>query len=334
MNLNVAVQMDPIARINIRGDSTFALLLEAQKRGHSLSYYTPDQLSLRGEELIAPVQKLTVRDEVGDHFTLGEAKREPLTNFDVILLRQDPPFDLAYITSTHFLERIHPKTLVVNNPASVRNAPEKLFVMDFPHLMPPTLISRDLDEINSFRDQHGAVVMKPLHGHGGAAVFRVMPQDMNFGSLFDMFSVTFREPWVIQRFLPEVKHGDKRIILVDGEFAGAVNRVPAPDDLRSNMVRGGRRAGHGTLSARARNLRHAGSGAARARAAVRRHRRDRRQPHRDQRDVTDGHSRDCPARRAGRRWNDLGHHREEARRKIIPSRPVGHLIRSARPHAT
>jgi glutathione synthase len=239
MKLNVAVQMDPIARINIRGDSTFALLLEAQKRGHSLSYYTPDKLSLRGEELVAPVQILTVRDEIGDHFTLGEPKRASLEAFDVILLRQDPPFDLAYITSTHFLERIHPKTLVVNDPASVRNAPEKLFVMNFSHLMPPTLISRDLDEINSFRDQHGAVVMKPLHGHGGAAVFRVMPQDMNFGSLFDMFSVTFREPWVIQRFLPEVKNGDKRIILVDGEFAGAVNRVPAPDDLRSNMVRGG-----------------------------------------------------------------------------------------------
>jgi glutathione synthase len=239
MKLNVAVQMDPIARINIRGDSTFALLLEAQKRGHGLSYYTPDKLSLRGEELVAPVQNLTVRDEVGDHFALGEPKRESLTNFDVILLRQDPPFDLAYITSTHFLERIHPKTLVVNNPVSVRNAPEKLFVMHFPQLMPPTLISRDLDEINSFRDQYGAVVMKPLHGHSGAAVFRVMPQDMNFGSLFDMFSVTFREPWVIQRFLPEVKHGDKRIILVDGEFAGAVNRVPAADDLRSNMVRGG-----------------------------------------------------------------------------------------------
>jgi glutathione synthase len=239
MKLNVAVQMDPIARINIRGDSTFALLLEAQKRGHSISYYTPDKLSLHSEELVAPVQLLTVRDEIGDHFTLGEAKREPLTNFDVVLLRQEPPFDIAYITSTYFLERIHPKTLVVNDPASVRNAPEKLFVMNFPQLMPPTLISRDLDEINSFRDQHGAVVMKPLHGHGGAAVFRVMPQDMNFGSLFDMFSVTFREPWVIQRFLPEVKHGDKRIILVDGEFAGAVNRVPAPDDLRSNMVRGG-----------------------------------------------------------------------------------------------
>jgi glutathione synthase len=239
MKLNVAVQMDPIARINIRGDSTFALLLEAQKRGHTISYYTPDKLSLRSNELIAPVHVLSVRDQDGDHFTLGEARRERLASFDVILLRQDPPFDLAYITSTHFLERIHPKTLVVNNPASVRNAPEKIFVMDFPELMPPTLISRDLDEINSFRAEHGAVVMKPLHGHGGAAVFRILPQDMNFGSLYDMFSVTFREPWVIQRFLPEVKHGDKRIILVDGEFAGAVNRVPAADDLRSNMVRGG-----------------------------------------------------------------------------------------------
>jgi glutathione synthase len=189
--------------------------------------------------VVASVQPLTVRDEEGDHYTLGEAARAYLESFDVVLLRQDPPFDLAYITSTHLLERIHPKTLVVNDPASVRNAPEKLFVMDFPELMPPTLISRNLDEINSFRAEHGAVVMKPLHGHGGAAVFRVTPQDMNFGSLFDMFSVTFREPWVIQRFLPEVKQGDKRIILVDGEFAGAVNRVPAVDDLRSNMVRGG-----------------------------------------------------------------------------------------------
>ncbi len=239
MKLTVAVQMDPIARINVRGDSTFALLLEAQKRGHLISYYTPDKLSLRGKEVVAPVQPLSVRDHDGDHFTLGETRRENLASFDVVLLRQDPPFDLAYITSTHLLERIHPNTLVVNDPSSVRNAPEKLFVMDFPELMPPTLISRDLDEINSFRAEHGAVVMKPLHGYGGAAVFRVMPQDMNFGSLYDLFAVTFREPWVIQRFLPEVKRGDKRIILVDGEFAGAVNRVPAADDLRSNMVRGG-----------------------------------------------------------------------------------------------
>jgi glutathione synthase len=239
MSLKVAVQMDPIARINVRGDSTFALLLEAQRRGHVLSYYTPDQLSLNGKNVVAPVQSLTVRDEVGNHYTLGEPERTDLASFDVVLLRQDPPFDLAYITSTHLLERIHPKTLVVNDPASVRNAPEKLFVLDFPELMPSTLISRNLDEINAFRAEHGAVVMKPLHGHGGAAVFRILPQDMNFGSLYDMFTVTFREPWVIQRFLPEVKQGDKRIILVDGEFAGAVNRVPATDDLRSNMVRGG-----------------------------------------------------------------------------------------------
>jgi len=239
MKLNVAVQMDPIAKINIRGDSTFALLLEAQKRGHSVSYYTPETLSLKGEQLVASVHPLHVRDQEGDHFTLSEASRTDLASFDVILLRQDPPFDLAYITTTHFLERIHPETLVVNNPASVRNAPEKIFVMEFEDLMPPTLISRDKAEINAFRAEHGDVVMKPLYGHGGAAVFRITPNDMNFGSLFDMFSVTFREPWVIQRFLPEVKYGDKRIILVDGEFAGAVNRVPAPDDLRSNMVRGG-----------------------------------------------------------------------------------------------
>ena len=239
MKLKVAVQMDPIARINIRGDSTFALLLEAQKRGYTISYYTPEKLSLWGEQLVASVLPLTVRDQEGDHFTLGEPTRVDLESFDVILLRQDPPFDLAYITTTHFLERIHPKTLVVNNPASVRNAPEKIFVMEFADLMPPTLISRDKDEINAFRAEHGDVVMKPLYGHGGAAVFRITPNDMNFGSLYDMFSVTFREPWVIQRFLPEVKHGDKRIILVDGEFAGAVNRVPAADDLRSNMVRGG-----------------------------------------------------------------------------------------------
>jgi len=239
MSLKVAVQMDPIARINVRGDSTFALLLEAQRRGHAVSYYTPDQMSLRGGELVAPVRPLTVRDDERDHFSLGEARRENLEAFDVILLRQDPPFDLAYITTTHFLERIHPRTLVVNDPASVRNAPEKVFVMQFAELMPPTLISRDIDEINAFRAEHGDVVMKPLYGHGGSAVFRVMPKDMNFGSLHDMFSVTFREPWVIQRFLPEVKNGDKRIILVDGEFAGAINRVPAENDLRSNMVRGG-----------------------------------------------------------------------------------------------
>src|SRR5690349_22141747 len=239
MSLKIAVQMDPIERINIKGDSTFALLLEAQKRGHQLSYYTPDRLSLRDGRVFATVERLTVRDQAGDHFTLGPSQRTELTDFDVILLRQDPPFDLAYITSTHLLERIHPGTLVVNDPLAVRNAPEKMFVMEFPDLMPPTLITRDLTEIKAFREEHGDIVMKPLYGKGGEAVFRLAKEDLNFGSLYDLFTVTFREQWVVQKFLPAVKDGDKRILLVDGEFAGAVNRVPAPDDLRSNMVRGG-----------------------------------------------------------------------------------------------
>ena len=239
MPLNIAVQMDPIARINIRGDSTFAMLLEAQKRGHTISYYTPERMVQRGRDVFATVQKLTVRDEEGNHFALGEPARVDLKSFDVVLLRQDPPFDLAYIATTHMLERIHPETLVVNDPGHVRNAPEKIMVMEFSDLMPPTLFARDLDEIKAFRAEHGDVVMKPLYGFGGGAVFRITREDLNFGSLFDMFSTTFREPWVIQKYLPEVKQGDKRICLVDGEFAGAVNRVPAADDLRSNMVRGG-----------------------------------------------------------------------------------------------
>jgi glutathione synthase len=237
--LKIAVQMDPIERIKIAGDSTFAMLLEAQSRGHSISYYTPDKLSLSEGRLYAAAQSLQVRDKAGDHFTLGEAKRTDLSSFDVILLRQDPPFDMHYITTTHLLEKLDPKTLVVNNPRSVRNAPEKMFVMEFGDLMPPTLITRDLEEIKAFRAKHKDIVMKPLYGKGGESVFRIAPDDLNFGSLFDLFSVTFREAWVVQKFLPEVKDGDKRIILVDGEFAGAVNRVPAEGDLRSNMVRGG-----------------------------------------------------------------------------------------------
>lgn len=239
MTLTVAVQMDPIERINIAGDSTFALMLEAQARGHRLLYYTPDKMSLRDRRLTVPARPVTVRDVPGDHVTLGDAAETDLGKVDVVLLRQDPPFDLAYITSTHFLEAIHPGTLVVNDPASVRNAPEKMFVLEFPQLMPPTLISRDRAAIEAFRKEHGDVVMKPLYGNGGAAVFKVGAKDPNFGSLFDLFSVTFREPWVIQRFLPKVSDGDKRIILVDGVAAGAVNRVPAENDIRSNMVRGG-----------------------------------------------------------------------------------------------
>ncbi len=239
MRLNVAVQMDPIERINIKGDSTFALLLEAQKRACPLSYYTPDRLAMRDGKVSATVRPLVVRDIPGDHFTLGEPHHADLASFDVVLLRQDPPFDLAYITSTHLLERVHPKTLVVNDPGHVRNAPEKVFVTEFPDLMPPTLITRDLDSIKVFRAEHGDIVMKPLYGKGGEAVFRLQREDLNFGSLYDLFTATFREQWVVQKFLPAVRDGDKRIILVDGEFAGAINRVPAADDLRSNMVRGG-----------------------------------------------------------------------------------------------
>jgi glutathione synthase len=239
MALRVAVQMDPIDRINIAGDSTFALMLEAVARGHHLFYYTPDKLSLDGRNLLAEAAPIEVRDIAGDHYKLGPVQSLPLGTMDVVLLRQDPPFDLAYITSTHLLESLQPDVLVVNDPAAVRNAPEKLFVMDFPQFMPATLITRSKTAIEAFRATHGDIVMKPLHGHGGAAVFKVAPKDPNFGSLYDLFATTFREPWVVQRFLPQVVHGDKRIILVDGVAAGAVNRVPAENDIRSNMVRGG-----------------------------------------------------------------------------------------------
>jgi glutathione synthase len=240
MGLKVAIQMDPIERINLAGDSSFALLLEAQARAHELAYYTPDRMSQIGAEVFAWVQPLRVKDAAGDHAALGEIARKNLKEFDVVLLRQDPPFDLAYVASTHMLEQLQPLTIVVNDPRAVRNAPEKLFVLNFPDMTPPTLISRDRREIETFRSQFEAVVMKPLFGHGGAAVFKVMAKDVNFGSLFDLFSVTFREPWVIQEYLPEVMAGDKRIILVEGKGLGAVNRVPQQDDLRSNMVRGGK----------------------------------------------------------------------------------------------
>ncbi|HLL26337.1 MAG TPA: glutathione synthase [Xanthobacteraceae bacterium] len=239
MSLRVAVQMDPIERIRIAGDSTFALLLEGERRGHAISYYTPERLAMIDGRVFTTVQPLSVRDQEGSHFTLGEGKRVGLSSFDVVLMRQDPPFDLNYITATHLLERVQPKTLVVNDPAEVRNAPEKMFVNEFADLMPPTLITRELAEIKAFRAEHGDVVMKPLYGNGGEAVFRVGREDVNFGSLYELFAKIFREPWVTQKYLAAVKEGDKRIILVDGEFAGAVNRVPAADDLRSNMVRGG-----------------------------------------------------------------------------------------------
>jgi glutathione synthase len=239
MSLTVAVQMDPIERIDIGGDTTFALMLEAEARGHRLFYYTPDRLSLLDGAVVAEAAAISVRDVKGDHFSLKPRLRLDLASVDVVLLRQDPPFDLAYITSTHILERLPRDVLVVNDPSSVRNAPEKLFVLEFQQFMPPTLITRQKSAIEDFLDRYGEAVMKPLHGHGGAAVFKITKADPNFGSLYDLFAATFKEPWVVQRFLPKVEAGDKRIILLNGVAAGAVNRVPAKGDIRSNLARGG-----------------------------------------------------------------------------------------------
>jgi glutathione synthase len=239
MPLKVACQMDPIDRIDIGGDSTFALLLEAQRRGHQLFYYTPPDLSLLGERLIARGSTLSVEDKVDSHYRLSQPRTVDLADMDVVLLRQDPPFDMAYITTTHLLERIHPKTLVVNDPASVRNAPEKVFVLDFLDLMPPTLVTRSLDAVRLFREEHKDIILKPLYGNGGSSVFRVAAGDTNLNSLVELFQTVFREPFMVQQYRPEVRAGDKRIILVDGEVAGAINRVPAADETRSNMHVGG-----------------------------------------------------------------------------------------------
>ncbi|HWU26370.1 MAG TPA: glutathione synthase [Rhizomicrobium sp.] len=240
MTLTVAIQMDPIERIDISGDSTFALALEAQARGHSLFYYGPRDLSFRDGSVVARTRPLTVRPVKGDHFALGDASVCDLSKVQVVLMRQDPPFDMAYITATHILERLQPGTLVVNDPFHVRNAPEKLFVTLFKEFMPPTLISSDREEIRKFRSQHQDIILKPLYGNGGAGVFRVQPDDENLGALLEMFTQFFREPVIVQRYVPEVRKGDKRIILVDGEFAGAINRVPAEGEARSNMHVGGR----------------------------------------------------------------------------------------------
>ncbi|MEC9368408.1 MAG: glutathione synthase [Pseudomonadota bacterium] len=240
MPLSVAFQMDPIDRIDIRGDSTFALLLEAQRRGHELFYYTPPDLSFYGGHLHARGHTLKVEDKPGDHYRLSEPRVVDVGDFDVVHLRQDPPFDMAYITTTHLLEHIHPETLVVNDPASVRNAPEKVFVLDFLDLMPPTMVTRSLADVKAFRDEYKDIIVKPLYGNGGAGVFRIAPDDTNMGSLVELFQTVFREPFMVQQYRPEVRKGDKRIILIDGEFAGAINRVPAADETRSNMHVGGK----------------------------------------------------------------------------------------------
>jgi glutathione synthase len=240
VSLAVAIQMDPIETINIDADSTFVLALEAQSRGHLLYHYLTQNMWLRDGRLYARARRLEVRREHGRHHSFGEPELIDLATMDVVLMRQDPPFDLAYITATHLLEHIHPATLVVNDPASVRNAPEKLFVTHFPELMPPTLITGDRQAIAEFRAEHRDIIVKPLYGNGGAGVFRVREGDENLSSLLEMFGSISREPLMIQRYIPAVRQGDKRIVLIDGEPAGAVLRVPAEGEARANLHVGGR----------------------------------------------------------------------------------------------
>ncbi|MEE9427437.1 MAG: glutathione synthase [Paracoccaceae bacterium] len=240
MTLKVAIQMDPIGPIDIDADSSFRIALEASARGHELFYYTPDKLAYQNGQVTARGWPLTVQAVKGDHFSLGKETTVNLADWDVVWLRQDPPFDMGYITSTHLLDMIHPETLVVNDPFWVRNYPEKLLVLQFPDLTPPTTIARDLATIQKFKKQHGDIILKPLYGNGGAGVFRLGPDDRNLTSLHELFSGINNEPLIAQKFLPDVSNGDKRIILVDGEPVGAINRVPKAGETRSNMHVGGR----------------------------------------------------------------------------------------------
>ena len=240
MSLAVGIQMDPIETVNIDSDSTFALALEAQARGHALFHYLPQHLVLREGRIRAKTRALSVKRERGAHYRLGAPELLDLASLDVILMRQDPPFDMAYITATHLLEQVHPRTLVVNDPVHVRNAPEKLYVTHFHELMPPTIIASDREQILQFRAEHGDIIVKPLFGNGGAGVFHIAPKDENLNALLELFTQLYREPIVVQRYLPEVRNGDKRIILIDGEPAGALNRVPPKGEARSNLHVGGK----------------------------------------------------------------------------------------------
>jgi len=240
MPLHVALQMDPIGAVNIHADSTFRIALEAQARGHRLFYYTPDRLAFVEGRVIARGWPIELQREVGNHVTFGAEAEVDLADVDVVWLRQDPPFDMGYITTTHLLEMIHPRTLVVNDPFWVRNSPEKLLVLRFPDLIPATAIARDLATIRAFKARHGDVILKPLYGNGGAGVFRLDADDRNLAALHELFMSINREPLIVQKFLPDVSKGDKRIILVDGEPVGAINRVPQAGETRSNMHAGGR----------------------------------------------------------------------------------------------
>lgn len=240
MPLKIAFQMDPIEDVNIDGDSTFRIAEEAQARGHELFYYTPDKLAHQEGRVTARGWPLTVRREKGNHFTLGEEQEIDLADWDVVWLRQDPPFDMGYITTTHLLDMIHPDTLVVNDPFWVRNYPEKLLMLEFPDLIPPTTIARDLDTLRAFKKKYGDIILKPLYGNGGAGVFRLVTEDRNLNTLHELFTGINNEPLIAQKFLPDVATGDKRVILVDGVAVGAINRVPAKGETRSNMHVGGR----------------------------------------------------------------------------------------------
>jgi glutathione synthase len=253
MGLAVAIQMDPIESINIDADSTFVLALEAQARGHALYHYLPRALTLADGRLYAKARRLEVRREHGRHHTFGPFETLDLAAMDVILMRQDPPFDMAYITATHLLEHVRDTVLIVNDPVSVRNAPEKLVATRFPGVMPPTLITSDRAEIVAFRAKHGDIILKPLFGNGGAGVFRLTPEDENLNALLELFTQLYREPIMVQRYLPAVRQGDKRIVLIDGEAAGAVNRIPAAGEARANLHVGGR-AVKTTLTAREREI--------------------------------------------------------------------------------
>lgn len=240
MTLKVAVQMDPMETINIAGDSSFALMMSAQSRGYSLWHYGPEALSWRDDRLYASARSVNVRQEAGNHFTFGDTVRLDLgRDVDVVLMRQDPPFDLGYITATHLLERIESETLVVNNPVSVRNAPEKVMVLDYARYMPPTMVTRSLDEVKSFHEEHGEVVIKPLHGNAGSAVMHIGKDGKNIAPIVELFNEVWREPFMVQAFIREVTGGDKRIVLVDGEVAGAINRIPGKGEIRSNLAAGG-----------------------------------------------------------------------------------------------
>src|SRR5580698_7508018 len=240
MPLQVAIQMDPIERVNIETDTTFLLMLEAQARGHGLFAYAPEMLSLDDGRVLARGRPANLRAVRGDHHTVGEMQVRDLSEFDVVLMRHDPPFDMAYITATYFLEKIHPATLVVNNPAEVRNAPEKLFVTGFPGLQPPTLITSDADALHDFHARHGDIVLKPLYGGGGSGVVKLGAGDPNLDALLELHAMIGREPVIAQKFIPAVSKGDKRILLVDGDPVGAINRIPAEGQVRSNLARGGR----------------------------------------------------------------------------------------------